>query len=90
MANLTERQLIELAAARIFSDDWITDRQREIRRNIDLCSPAFRWDTRTGHEHRPTVQNVSVKLPGWIFDDDTPANFVAEDPISFFGIKEDV
>lgn len=81
MPQLTESQLRALAAEHAY-------RQREIRRNIFLSHPAIRWDAHTSHEHRPTVQNVSVKFPDWSFDDDTPANYDAEDPISFFGIKE--
>lgn len=81
MARLTDRQILELAADR-------ASRQREIRRNIDLYNIALGRDACIGHERRPTLRNVSVKFPDWSFGDDTPANFVAEDPISFFGIKE--
>lgn len=81
MAHLTERQLLELADDRAF-------RQREIRRNINLFNTALGQDARTGYVRRPIVWNDPAKFPDWSFSDDTPDNFVAEDPISFFGIKE--
>lgn len=86
MEDLVERQLVERAAEYISSYDLITARQREIEReisiNTDLFLCALDWGTCTDDEY------VSVKFSDRGFDDDTPANFVAEDPISFFGIKD--